>query len=207
MRLLIALVLIFTAIGCATRSVRQDPTFKRVKADLMSRMVDPECSDAPTRPCGLISSDIIMEYGRIEKEMCKPGKQDECNEIWLKMADARYKQRYMYADFGQAINDCNATPVECNLGSPDAIANFEIKLLRLHNASILERIETLRTKLGAIAEAEEINRRRRLGAALQVMGGGMQKQKQEPYMIPTQKTTNCTSYMVGNQMQTNCTGN
>jgi len=108
---------------------------------------------------------------------------------------ARLQDRYGFADWNWVINKCTAFPADCKQWSW-----IELWSIESHNDAVLEWTQRAMAQTQAHyqaeyerAYAEEVDRRRRVGAALQAFGNSMAQPK-----------IHCTSTTAGTVTTTNC---
>lgn len=207
---IITICLLILATGCATNKIDYEGHKRVAKYRYESKKVDFECKEGGSEVCGFIYKDLIMEYGRIKKELCDPNKStdEQCADIWLKMAESRYKQRYPFANFPLSVHLCNANPVDCNSSSPKGLKNFETLLITSHNDTLDKKLIEENSRIDSVAENDANQRKLQFGAFLSGFGKSMSNNsQQQAYQAPIQKRTNCRSYKMGNEVHTDCTGN
>lgn len=209
MKLLILCLMVPLFVSCAHKP-KNSPMRERqaqMEEQLMNKVVAIECTEQSNKICGLIAEELRNEGPRIEKELCEPQKisEKECRLIWAKMALQKLSERYTHANFDKVLNECSADPIYCNFHTLKGFEAYERNLRHSHNMGILDAIDRLRANVAEVEEQEAKERRQRSAAAWQAFGESMANQpKPQPYMMPVNKTTTCTSNRVGNQVFTTC---
>src|SRR5262249_31783605 len=127
--------------------------------------------------CGMVVVEILADaaISRFVREVCGGTDNPDCGQRLWEMFVARLQERYAFANWGDVVNKCKAYPVECKQW-----IQIELWATNSHNEGVLGWTRTAfaeaNTKYQAEYERayeEELDRRRRLGAALQAFGASV----------------------------------
>jgi hypothetical protein len=160
-------------------------------------------------PCGTIATEVLTEDAikQFIDAICGGTDGPDCATKLREMFLARLRERYGMTDWSEVSNKCTAYPMKCQTW-----INIELWALASHNDAVgkwgeqqyaqanerhrrrlQETSDRYQTELDQ-AYAEELEHRRRVGAALQVFANAM---AQPP-------TVHCTSNTIGTMTTTNC---
>ncbi len=148
--------------------------------------------------CGMVSVDVLSTEAIAEfvEKVCGGVDGPECGQSAWNMFFARLTERYEFANWDQVAKRCVAYPIECKQWM-----HIEFWATSSHNDGVLEWSKAAFDAANAQyqaeferAYAEEVDRRRRIGAALQAFGEAM----------APPPTVNCVSNTYGSTTRTRC---
>jgi hypothetical protein len=151
-----------------------------------------------TQPCGMVAMEILAQdsIAAFIRDVCGGTDSPECGKAHWEMFLARLQERYAFADWSWVLNKCKAYPVECKQWTW-----IELWATESHNEGVIGWTRSTMSQTNDRYQAaydraylEEVEERRRVGAALSAFGSAM----------APKPAVHCTSNTFGTTTSTTC---